>query len=87
MNRQISIEDSINERLKNEPNASKLINTLLDSYYNGTDGATRELWDERRKVKNQLVRLMQNEEKHIVAINRMASAVEDLTNQIVNSRS
>lgn len=78
MNRQISINDSINARLKAEPNASALINTLLNEHYNGTDEAHKEVHRLQEKLRNQLLRIVQLHEKYVNSNNRLASAVEDM---------
>lgn len=81
----ISLSQTTNEKLKGEENASKLIEQLLTWYYNGAYD-TVDLEKQRTKVKQQLVKLTQDSERHTLAFNRLASAVEDLVNQVKESR-
>lgn len=77
MNRQISISTKNNEKLKQEENASKLIDQLLTWYYNGAYDVVA-LDKEREKARMQTLRLTQVVEGFIRNSGRLSSAVEDL---------
>lgn len=78
MNRQVSIKDELNDRLKEEPNASALINALLEEHYNGTDEVHREIYKTRQKTKELLQRITEINRNQVTSFNRLASAVEGL---------